>query len=159
MKKTTSQHITLSKVGIMALGMAMIVIIIGCSGNYGAVKSNSSVTGAFENKQVPSDYRYYYYGRSNMPYVIIGLDSEYNLQSRMWRLVNPDSKEFQHMVYWTWAETWHYPNSPRGSDILDPEGKKIGIWYSSVRWAAVKILDDKGSVMIAPNMPWMQGGR
>jgi hypothetical protein len=63
------------------------------------------------------------------------------------------------MVYWTWSETYYRSYGPRGSEILDPQGKKIGIWYSSVRWAAVKILDDQGSVMIAPDMPWMLGTR
>jgi hypothetical protein len=31
-------------------------------------------------------------------------------------------------------------------------------WYSSARWAAVKMLDDKGTVMIAPDTPWELGG-
>ena len=144
---------------MVVFGLALLIATTGCLSSYGRVKSNAAITDAFENNQVPQNFKYYYFGRSNMPYVIIGLDPNYNLRSRIWREVDPNSEAFKYMVYWTWSETYYYSYGPRGSEILDPQGKKIGIWYSSVRWAAVKMLDDQGSVMIAPDMPWMLGTR
>jgi hypothetical protein len=138
------------------LGLALITT--GCFSSYGRIKSNDSTSRVFESSQLPANYKFYYYGRSKMPYAIIGLDSQYNLKSRLWREVDPDSEAFEKMVEWTWWDTSYYPNYPRGKDILDPTGKKIGIWYSSARWAAVKMLDDKGTVMIAPDTPWDLGG-
>ena len=131
-------------------------IITGCLENYGRVKRNTDISRAFETDQVPSEYNYFYYGRTNMPYVIIGLDPSYNLHSKMWRKVEPGSERFKKMTYWVWSDHDYYP---RGADIVDPSGKKIGIWYSGVRWAAVKMKDDQGNIMIAPDTPWMLGTR
>jgi hypothetical protein len=89
-----------------------------------------------------------------MPYVIIGIDPSYNLQSRMWRKVEPGTEQFKAMTAWVWSDRDYYP---RGAEIVDPSGNKIGIWYSGVRWAAVKMKDDQGNIMIAPDTPWMLG--
>ena len=141
---------------ILCLGILM--VITGCFSSYGRIKSNEATSQAFKANQLPGNYKYYYYGRSNMPYAIIGLDSQYKLRSRLWLEVDHNTEAFQKMVEWTWWDTYHHPNYPRGKDILDPEGKKIGIWFSSARWAAVKMLDDQGTVMIAPDTPWDLGG-
>ena len=138
--------------------LGLLLATTGCFSSYGRIKSNETTHRAFENHQIPADYKYYYYGRSNMPYAIIRLDTQHNLKSRIWRQVDPNSAEFKKMVEWTWWDTYYYPNYPRGKDILDPEGRKIGIWFSSARWAAVKMLDDQGTVMIAPDTPWDLGG-
>ena len=130
-------------------------VITGCLENYGRVKRNTEITRIFETDNMPSNYNYYYYGRTNMPYVIIGLDPDYNLQSRMWRKIEPGTEQFKRMTYWVWSDYDYYP---RGADIVDPSGKKIGIWYSGARWAAVKMKDDQGNIMIAPDTPWMLGG-
>jgi hypothetical protein len=74
----------------------------------------------------------------------------------MWRKVEPNSEKFKKMTAWVWSAHDYYP---RGADIVDPSGKKIGIWYSGVRWAAVKMKDDQGNIMIAPDTPWMLGTR
>ena len=136
--------------------MVLLVTFSGCLENYGRVKRNTEVTRAFESNQVPSNYKYYYFGRSNMPYVVIGINPGYSLQSRMWREVEPDTERFKKMTYWIWSDHWYYP---RGANIVDPAGNKIGIWYSSAYWAAVKMKDDQGNIMIAPDTPWMRGNR
>ena len=137
--------------------LLLLVMLSGCLSNYGQIKRNIEITDAFEANQVPSNYKYYYWGRTNQPYVVMGIDPDYNLQSRLWREVESDTEQFKEMVSWVWWETWHYPKYPRGADIVDPTGKKIGIWYSIAHWAAVKMLDDQGNIMIAPDTPWNRG--
>lgn len=139
--------------------LLLLTTLTGCFSDYGRVKRNSEITRAFQDNQVPTNYRYYYYGRTNMPYVIIGINPDYNLKSRIWREVKPDTAAFKEMTYWVWSDTYTYLKSPRGADIVDPAGKKIGIWYSNAHWAAVKMLDDQGNIMIAPDTPWMLGNR
>ena len=138
--------------------LSLLLTVTGCFSSYGRIKSNEATNQAFMANQLPGNYNYYYYGRSNMPYAIIGLDSQYKLKSRLWLAVDPDTEAFRKMVEWAWWDTYDFPNYPKGKDILDPEGKKIGIWFSSARWAAVKMLDDQGTVMIAPDTPWDRGG-
>jgi len=128
------------------------------SWSYGRIKTNPDTHNAFETNQVPKNYTYYYLGRSNMPYVIVGLEPQYQLKSRLWRTVDPNSEDFRKMVEWTWSDSYNFPNTPRGKDVIGPDGNKLGIWYSSARWAAVRMLD-AGTVMIAPDSPWMLGNR
>ena len=147
------------KISLLAACLLLLTTLTGCFSNYGRVKRNTEITQAFVANQVPSNYNYYYWGRTNQPYVIIGIDPDYHLQSRNWREVKPDTEQFKEMTYWVWSETFYYLNYPRGADIVDPAGKKIGIWYSSAHWAAVKMKDDQGNIMIAPDTPWMLGTR
>jgi len=44
------------------------------------------------------DYKYYYYGRTNMPYAIVGIDRDYHMQSRVWREVDHDTDQFKKMI-------------------------------------------------------------
>jgi hypothetical protein len=141
---------------VLTACLLLLAALTGCFSDYGRVKRNTAITQAFEANQVPSNYNYYYMGHSNMPWVIIGVDPDYNLQSRLWRGVDAGTEQFEEMVYWVWWDTW-LPNYPRGADIVDPAGKKIGIWYSSAHWAAVKMKDDQGNIMIAPDTPWLLG--
>lgn len=143
---------------LLFISISMLSAANGYPWSYGQIKSNPATDEAFDSHRVPMNYNYYYFGRSNMPYAIVGLDPQYNLESRLWRRVDAGTAEFKQMVEWTWWDTYNYPDTPQGKDILDPEGRKIGIWYSSARWAAVKMLDDRGSVMIAPDTPWHRGG-
>ena len=149
----------LFNISVLIACLLLLATLSGCFSNYGRVKRNTDITRAFQDNQVPPTYKYYYYGRSNMPYVIIGIDPDYNLQSRIWREVKPDTEQFEEMTYWVWSDTYTYLKYPRGADIVDPAGKKIGIWYSSAHWAAVKMIDDQGNIMIAPDTPWMLGNR
>ena len=146
-----------SKIIMLTACLLLLTSLTGCFSNYGRVKRNTEITQAFATNQVPPNYKYFYWGRTNMPYVVMGLDPDYNLQSKLWREVDADTEQFKEMVKWVWGETWHYPEYPRGADIVDPTGKKIGIWYSIATWAAVKMLDDQGNIMIAPDTPWNRG--
>ena len=130
-----------------SLSLFIMVAMSGCLENYGRLKRSSEIQKAFETRQVPSDYNYYFYGNRNWPYAVMGLDSGYKLRSRIWRAVEPNTEEFNHMTYWIWADYGYYPY---GADILNPEGQKIGIIYTSSWFAAVKV--DK-STKITQVMP------
>ena len=114
----------------------------GCFENYGRLKRNPEVTKAFKTNQVENDYRYYYYGRSNQPHLIVGIDSDYHMESFMWREVDHRTDKFADMIYWIWTDILYAYNPELGADILDPQGKKVGIWYSGIWWAAIRIHED-----------------
>lgn len=115
----------------------------GCFENYGRLKRNPEVTKAFKNNQVENDYRYYFYGRSNQPNVIVGIDQEYHLESFMWREVDHTTDKFKDMIYWIWTDITYYYNPEMGADILDPAGNRVGLWYSNIWWAAIRFHENK----------------
>ncbi len=135
--------------GLLALSALIMIVMSGCFKNYGSLNRSSEIQNVFETNQVPSEYNYYFYGRRNMPYAVMGLDASYHLRSRMWRTVESDTAEFKHMTYWVWADYGYYPY---GANILDPEGQKLGIIYTSSWMAAVKVDKDTKTVEVMPHI-------
>lgn len=127
---------------IVLLTLFLSVLLSSCAGQYGRLKRDPEVTKAFDTNTVDRDYQYFYYGRSNQPYVIVGIDRTYHMRSKMWREVEPDSEVFTEMIYWIWTDIlWGYQRI-KGAHILDPQGNKAGIWYSHLWWAAIRFSDD-----------------
>lgn len=79
----------------------------------------------------------------------MGLDPSYELYSSLWRKVDPDTEKFKRLVYWVW-DYWDY--YPYGAHILDPDGRNIGIFYSSVWFAAVKVKRETKNVEVMPHI-------
>ena len=97
-------NIGLSRYGFSIAMLLLWASISGCLENYGRLKHNAAVTRNFQTYQVEPNYKYYYYGRTNMPYAIIGIDRAYHMRSRIWREVDQDTEEFQNMVFWIWDD-------------------------------------------------------
>ncbi len=91
----------------VALGVLIVATMVsGCFENYGRLKHNDEVTRAFQTYQVEPDYKYYYYGRTNMPYAIVGIDRAYYMQSTVWREVDRDTEQFKKMIFWVWDDVY-----------------------------------------------------
>ena len=122
--------------------LILTALFFSCSGQYGSLKRDPAVTDAFDSNTVNREYQYFYYGRSNQPYIIVGIDPTYHMRSVMWREVDPDSEAFTEMIYWIWTDVlWGYRRT-KGAHILDPQGNEAGIWYSHLWWAAIRFSDD-----------------
>jgi hypothetical protein len=146
------------RVSRYTLAVAVILsalLISGCFENYGRLKHTDGVTKAFQTYQVEPDYKYYYYGRTNMPYAIVGIDRTYHMRSRVWREVDHDTEQFRKMIFWVWDDV-RVPFHLSGAHITDPGGKKVGIWYSGIWYAAVRF-EENNRIVIMPDMPFLGG--
>ena len=117
-------------------------MVSGCLGQYGSLKRDPEVTQAFDSKTVNPEYQYFYFGRSNQPYVLVGIDRTYHMRSHMWREVDLNDDVFEEMVYWIWTDVLYGYRREKGAYILDPQGEKVGVWYSHIWWAAIRFSDD-----------------
>jgi hypothetical protein len=135
------------RTGLIAISILIMLAVSGCLQNYGRLNRSADIQQAFESNQVPSEYEYFFFGNSNWPYAVLGLDRDYKLQSRKWRTVEADTEEFRHMISFVWADFNFYPY---GANILDPDGQKIGIIYTSSWMAAVKVDKDTKTVEVMP---------
>ena len=139
-----------------ALGVLIAsTILSGCFENYGRLKHNDEVTRAFQTYQMEPEYKYYYYGRTNMPYAIVGIDRTYHMQSRVWREVDHDTEQFKKMIFWVWDDIF-LPFSLSGAYITDPGGKKVGIWYSGIWYAAIRF-EEGNRIVVMPDTPFLGG--
>ncbi len=138
----------------MPIGLVIIALtlIAGCTANFGSLKRDAEVQQAFESNQVPMEYRYYYFAASD-PYVVFGIEPKYEMDSKMWRDVSPDTAEFKEMTRWIWEDYGYYKF---GANILDPNGVKVGIMYTAIRETSVKFISDN-QIMVMPHTPFLWG--
>ena len=137
----------------VSASILVMALVTGCMGSYGRLKRDTEVLQAFENMQVPTDYRYFYYGFDTRPYVVIGVESKYEAGSNMWREIEADTERFKNMLTWIWED---FGYSRYGAQILDPEGNQVGILYSSINVIAIKF-SGGNRIIVMPHTPFLWG--
>ena len=97
--------------------------------NYGSNKLSDAARDKIENFQVLPDHNYYYTGSNVRQQALIAIHKSYTVSEGIWKKVEPTSKDLKYMVGEMQKSV---VEPPYGYDILDPQGKLIGIYYS--RW-------------------------
>lgn len=145
---------------MIATGALLLIILTapeGCSNaNFGHLTRNREVTKAFKTKRIFTDYRYYYRGSSSRPYVIVGIHSSYKLRPSSWKEIDLTTTGLNELID---RMEVRYGYLPSGSLILSPTGKQIGVWYSSIDWAIVKMEKDNGTILLSPQVRSIRGYR
>jgi hypothetical protein len=126
----------------------------GCAATYGSLQSSREVTEAFNNSQILADHQYYYSGFERIPYGLIGIDNRYRLRSRYWQTINPDATL---LGQWVYRMQHVYSLPPRGAWIMDQNGNRIGVWFSSQYYTTVKLETENEIVVFPPKPPELSG--
>jgi hypothetical protein len=143
-----------------ALNLAIVVlsgliILGGCTNNYGRISRNADVTRAFEQGVAQDGYNYYYSGREGSPYALIGIDKQYQVPSKLWEPFVPSAEVLQRKATFI----YHYQDErPYGADIFDQNGQKIGFWYSRVANVSAAIDDEAKTVSVLFKDPELGAG-
>ncbi len=123
----------------------------GCSGSYGMLKPSLEVDKMFEEHKVLADHSYYYSGPDAAPNAIIGIDNNYKLNSTLWKPVDLTSEQLKKWIsFMTHYRGYSLINY--GSLILDPTGKRLGVWYARCNVTTVKMESDNSIVVHTPEM-------
>jgi hypothetical protein len=122
---------------MLALGVLTLAGVVGCSHNYGRIHWDEKVTQAFDANQVEPDYKFYQYAIGMQVYAIIGLESELELKSRIWRPLEAGTEDFKVALSRIWYNDFQEPGYPRGADILNPDGEKVGVYFSSLPFVSI----------------------
>jgi hypothetical protein len=135
--------------------IAAVVALVGCAGGLTPQRLDEDVRLAFVSHAPPGEYRYYFLGWENMPYAIIGLDPQYTLTNRFWRPVEEADRPMGRLI----DALYEAPaNGPKGAYIVDPEGRTVGLWYSSSRLASFRVDPDTFEVSAFYDEPWINDG-
>ena len=78
------------------------------------------------------------------------------MKSKIWREVLQDREAFQVFVSRAWINYTYKPYNPQGAFILDPQGKQVGTWYSSLRFVTVKF-SENNRIILMPDTPFLGG--
>ena len=143
----------ISKINTIRLFLAIVlfssvlIALSGCSmSNYGKLKSTPEVTRAFEAYQILPDHKYYYRGTYSRPFVIAGINENFELNSKLWVGIDPKSKDFRTLIDRISLQGSGSTTQPWGFTILERSGNDVGVWYSAISAAAVEI-DEKGRIV------------
>jgi hypothetical protein len=118
--------------------------------NYGRLESSPDITRAFEAYQIIPDHTYYYRGTFSSPFVIAGINENFELNSKLWVEVDPQSKDFRTLIDRISLQGSGGTTRPWGFTILDHSGNAVGVWYSAIRAAAVEINENGQIVNLSP---------
>lgn len=124
----------------------------GCSGilkSSGVITSHEA-TAIWHSYEVLPNYNYYYAGPDTRPFYIIGIDDRYKLKSKLWKPVDPTPEMLKDWFNYYRPRVGGYNPLPYGAFINDPNGQRIGLWYSVVDWrlTGTAILGENNEVTI-----------
>ena len=144
-----------SRVAGLIIIAALMVVVAGCTKNYGRFEKNAEVGLAFRQGDYQPDYQYFYAGRNTRPYAIIGIDRRYAVPSRYWVPFEPEPKQLRKMAGNIYGNYRYYP---AGYNILDPDGNIIGVWFSTVKQYSVSVDQQNRTVEVLYRNPENRGG-
>ena len=143
----------IKKLILFAVSTIVFMGITGCAGKYGKFQLDQEVYYAFENNTVSSGYKYYSNYQHNVTYAILGMEPKFKLESKMWREVEPGAEDFKILISRIWEDYGRYKY---GASVLDPDGNKVGIWYSAVFGKAIKFYEDN-RIEVLIDKPFLWG--
>jgi hypothetical protein len=134
------------------LYIMIMVILSGCSGTFGKIQTNHSLSISYSDSLQVKKFNYYYCGRPSLPYAVVGIDKKYKFNDRVWYKINtPDNilSKIDHLI-----DTPDSSYKMIVADILDSRGNKIGIWFSYYTHTVIKIsMDNKVVDVYNPYAP------
>lgn len=122
-------------------------MLIGCkTANYGTYRVNPEVDKLFVSGQVLADHKYYYSGSNARPDAVMGIQKNYTLDEEFWSKADDVQKNLKY-----WAEQINKNLKASGYYILAPDGKKIGIFYSSWSTGPVQMEGNNRVIVYLPD--------
>ena len=146
--------------GSIIWSFIVLAALSGCAmSNYGRLQSSPDITRAFETYQIMPDHTYYYRGTFSQPFVMVGINKNYALNSKLWLEVDPHSKDFRTLIDRISLQGSGGTTQPWGFNILDHSGNVIGVWYSAIRGAAVEVNENGQIVNLSPQRVVTRGAQ
>ena len=138
--------------------LVIMLLLGGCATctDCGVLRPSSDVTQLFESNQIVPEYNYYYNGPPQVPRAIIGIDQRFQVEGRFWNQVDITQEQLSSWVRMattrpTGGTRGGVGSSFEGFEMLDPQGARVGIWYSFFDWGVFKFPDDQTITIFSPS--------
>ena len=114
-----------------------LITLTGCAPTSG-IKSSGVVhsreaTDIWHSYEVVPNYNYYISGAESRPWYIIGIENKYHLTSKNWKPVDLTPEMLNKWINY-YRPRVGYDLKVYGSFIMDPDGERVGLWYSMRTW-------------------------
>ena len=135
----------------------MVLAFAGCSATAsGRLQNSPEVTKVFQSYQILPNHQYYISGFQNIPFAIIAIDNNYQLRPSRWKPIDMNTSGLSQLIY---RMDMVYSLNPRGAWIVDHEGNRVGVWFSSQYQTVVRREKENQIVVLAPEPPDLRGIR
>jgi len=138
--KHFSQNISQTGKAIALRGLFLVAIVAALTGcaatsdikSSGVVHSREA-TDIWHSYEVLPNYNYYISGAESRPWYIIGIDDKYKLTSKNWKPVDLTPEMLNKWINY-YRPRVGYDLKVYGSFIVNPDGERVGLWYSVRTW-------------------------
>ena len=136
----------------VCLLLAVCLSALACAGmfrNYGRFNPSDEAMKAFATYQVNKDFRYYVSGPDLNPNALMGLHRSYRLDpGSLWKEVQMTPAKMKEIVRGMDAKASMQREFHKGYELLDNNGRPIGVWYSLMRARTFLSIEEDGTVRI-----------
>ena len=143
-----------ARVLVFSLFSAAVLMHVGCSidGNRGSLQRDRELDNLFLQYEVVQDHNYYFSGGYDKPNAILGIHKDYELVSDLWQPVQISSAQLEKWIRFIAPETHRGTGAYFAAYILDPEGKRVGFWYSVQSTTTIKFLEGNKIEVYTPDL-------
>ncbi|MDD9304162.1 MAG: hypothetical protein HUK40_18160 [Desulfobacter sp.] len=100
----------------------------------------------YHDKKLSSDLNYYYCGRSSIPDAVVGIDKSYTFEDKFWFKIESREDLYDKIRNLSDLEPEH--SMMYAKDILDPQGRSIGTWFSFYNTTGIKVDEHAGVIEV-----------
>lgn len=156
-EKTHNRITEWNELFTLVITISTLFLLVGCAtgDNFGKTERNRDLENMFLNYRVLPYHKYYTAGGYDAPTAVLAIHSDYYLDNsgNLWvPIPNVDSAQMK-----KWVDTIAPEQNYRGTNsyfaayILDPNGKRVGVWYSIDPNATVKFLGENKILVNTPS--------
>ncbi len=146
----------------LAVSLVFTLFLSGCIAtscpNCGRLMTNLQVDMQFESLQILPDHHYYYNGEIVEPDTVVAIHKDYTLEEGFWTKINLTHKQLKEWMWMfstvegVWDEDDRITIDYQGSIILNPQGRKVGFYYSKYTNTFIRF-PSPGTITIDPPQP------
>ena len=142
----------MNKAPILAIVLALAIAIppSGVTAGSSQLIHNPEMSKLLAAGNPPDGLRWYTTGRESIPDAIIGLTPPWRQGAKFWREVDPESEDTGMLVQ---DVAKYRGRPPQALDIVGPDGKVIGVYWSSIYWTIIRMGGDGEIRVFRPTPP------
>jgi hypothetical protein len=143
--KINLMHLSLQLAASMVIVFFFIPAGCGCL-SAGQMRHSPALMEQYREKTLPKQFSYFYCGRENLPYAVVGIDPAYSFETKIWFPIEfgPDLyHKIDHLSNLAPGQNRKYAR-----DIIGPAGNVIGVWFSFYSSTGVIVDDENHKVTV-----------
>lgn len=136
------------KINLMHMGLRVtaslllvsLFISAGCGfHSAGQMRHSPTLMERYREKTLAKQFSYFYCGRENLPYAVVGIDPAYSFETKLWFPIEFGPDLYRKIDHLSNLEPGQ--NRKYARDIIGPAGNVVGVWFSFYYSTGV-IVDD-----------------